>query len=560
MKVEFLGAAQTVTGSCYMIEACGARFTVDCGMHQGNKAIEERNQETDMYRAADIDFILMTHAHIDHSGLLPRMVKDGFKNPIYCTPPTKDLLEILLLDSAHIQEMEAKQRAEKYKRRGKGEAPAPLYETIDAENTMPLFSDIEYDKTFEPHPGIKVTFHDAGHIIGSAFLYVEVTENGKTTTAIFSGDLGRANAYIMRDPEVPRKADFIFLESTYGDREHNTSIDPHTELAEAIAYSYKNKEKVIIPAFAVERTQEILYCLHQLAKDGKLPDDMPIYVDSPLAIRATDVFKKHVDLFDDEAKALLAKGEDPFSLPNLHYTMDAQESRTLNEMGGSAIIVSASGMCNAGRIRHHLRHNIWKPGASVVFVGYQGVGTPGRKIVEKAASITLFGDDIPIAAKIFTIGGFSAHAGQAQLIEWAGQALADHSQIILVHGEEKAQQVLGEKLKQKYGVDVAIPAYLDELILERDAEAVYVNAPRKERAEQKSADAVPTTPALGVARTEPSGAPVDWAYLKQELEFKMQKLHDKIDTLSERPWVEQSELRDSVNNLSYELSKLMSRL
>ncbi len=549
MKVQFLGAAQTVTGSCYMIEACGARFAVDCGMHQGNKTIEERNRETAMYRAESIDFIIMTHAHIDHSGLLPRMVKEGFRNPIYCTDATKDLLEILLLDSAHIQEMEAQQRAEKYKRRNKGKAPEALYATEDAVATLPLFEAVQYSKTFEPHPGIKVTFYDAGHIIGSSYIRLEVEEDDATLSLVFSGDLGRANALIVRDPEVPARADYIFLESTYGDREHNTQISANDELAEAIAYSYNQGGKVIIPAFAVERTQELLYCLHQLAATGKLPADMPIYVDSPLAIRATEVFRKHAELFDEEARALLAQGEDPFALPNLHYSMDAMQSRALNEMAGSAIIISASGMCNAGRIRHHLRHNLWSAKNSIVFVGYQGVGTPGRKIVENAASIKLFGDDITIAAKIFTIGGFSAHAGQGQLVSWVGDAIGKGSQVILVHGEEKAQQTLAEKIKQKYGVDVAIPAYLDELVLKSNAEAVYVSAEG-------------TVPALGASRVDTTGqrAPVDWSFLKDDIESKMARLHAKIDTLEQRPWVEQEELRDNLTSLSYELTKLIARL
>ncbi len=551
MKVQFLGAAQTVTGSCYMIEACGARFAVDCGMHQGNKAIEERNRETSMYRAESIDFIIMTHAHIDHSGLLPRMVKEGFSKPIYCTEATRDLLEILLLDSAHIQEMEAQQRAEKYKRRGKGTAPEALYATKDVEETIPLFEIVQYRKTIEPHPGIKVTFYDAGHIIGSSFVRIEVQENDTTLSVIFSGDLGRANALIVEDPEVPEKADYIFLESTYGDREHNTQISATDELAEAIAYSYNQGGKVIIPAFAVERTQELLYCLHQLAAEGKLPSDMPIYVDSPLAIRATEVFRNHAELFDAEAKALLSKGEDPFALPNLHYSMDAMESRDLNEMTGSAIIISASGMCNAGRIRHHLRHNLWHSKNSIVFVGYQGVGTPGRKIVEKASSIKLFGDDVQINARIFTIGGFSAHAGQGQLISWVGDAIGQGSQVVLVHGEEKAQRTLAEKIKLEYGVDVAIPAYLDELVLQSNAVPVYVSA--------EGADAVP---ALGAARVDSARhmPTVDWAFLKEDIESKMAKLHQKIDTLEQRPWVEQTDLRDELTNLSYELTKLIARL
>ncbi len=537
MKVQFFGAAQTVTGSCYMIEACGARFAVDCGMHQGNKAMEARNRETAMYRAGHIDFILMTHAHIDHSGLLPRMVKEGFKKPVYCTAPTKDLLEIMLLDGAHIQEMEAKQRAEKYRRRGKGRAPEALYTSVDVAKTVPLLSEVHYGQSFEPHPGVKVTFYDAGHIIGSSFLYLEVTEEGKTTTALFSGDLGRANALIVRDPHMPMKADYVFLESTYGDREHNTSISATDELASAIAYSYERGKKVIIPAFAVERTQELLYCLHQLAAEGKVPADMPIYVDSPMAIRATEVFQKHSDLFDAQAKALLAKGEDPFALPNLHYSMDVQQSRMLNDMEGSAIIISASGMCNAGRIRHHLRHNLWQKGASIVFVGYQGVGTPGRKIIEKAASISLFGDDVPINAKIFTIGGFSAHAGQAQLMEWAGQALKEGSQIILVHGEEKAQQTLGKLLYKRYGVTVSIPQYLDEMTLEGSGLPVALSSPVTELTQ-----------------------PIDWIALQQSLMANMADLIKKMNTMQDKSWVEQVELLDHIQSLNYEIEKSTTRL
>ncbi len=537
MKVQFLGAAQTVTGSCYMVEACGVRFAVDCGMHQGNKAIEERNRETAMYRASDIAFILMTHAHIDHSGLLPRIVKEGFKNPVYCTAPTKDLLEIMLLDSAHIQEMEARLRAEKYKRRGKGRAPEPLYVTEDVNKTLPLLSIVAYGQSFEPHPGIKVTFYDAGHIIGSSFLHVEVTEDDKITSAIFSGDLGRAHALIVRDPETPPKADYVFLESTYGDREHNMSINATDELAAAIAYSYEKGEKVIIPAFAVERTQELLYCLHQLAGDGRLPADMPIYVDSPMAIRATEVFQKHADLFDEEAKALLAQGEDPFALPQLQYSMDVEHSRMLNDMPGAAIIISASGMCNAGRIRHHLRHNLWKEGASIVFVGYQGVGTPGRKIVEKAASISLFGDDVPISANIVTIGGFSAHAGQGQLVQWVGDALKESSQIILVHGEENAQHTLAMILQKEYKVNVAIPDYLDEIILDGSG-----------------------VPVAAKTVTVEQITPIDWIDLQQSLMANMADLIKKMNSMQERPWVEQVELLDHIKSLNYEIKKSTTRL
>lgn len=534
MKVQLLGAARTVTGSCYLINACGARFTVDCGMHQGNKAIEERNFSTDHYDPANIDFILMTHAHIDHSGLLPRMVADGFAKPIYCTEATRELLELMLLDSAHIQEMEARWRADKYKRRGIENPSPPLYTEDDARKTAQFFSSVSYHQTFEPHPGIKVTYFDAGHILGSAFIRIEATENGKTTRLIFSGDLGRPHALIVRDPEMPADADYVFMESTYGDRDHQNEHQSDEELAEAIAYSYKNREKVIIPAFAVERTQEILYCLHTLHAQGKLPADMPVFVDSPLAIRATEVFRNHRELFDEDAQALLAKGDDPFELPNLTYTLSADESRTINDMDGPAIVISASGMCNAGRIKHHLRHNLWKPGASIVFVGYQGVGTPGRKIVERAKTISLFGEDVTIAARIFTIGGFSAHAGQSQLMEWVSHVATSSTQIVLVHGEEKAQTTLANLIKERFALTCLVPDFMEEMDIVAGA-----------------------LPVLHVAE-KVARPPVDWDFLSGDIEHKWAVFRQKLATLEQRPWVEQTELRDRMERMNYELTRLIS--
>ena len=316
MKVQFLGAAQTVTGSCYMIEANGKRFCVDCGMHQGNKAIEARNRDTKPYRPQDIDFILVTHAHIDHSGLLPKMVREGYAKPIYCTRATGELLELMLEDSAHIQEMEAQSEARKYLRRGLTNPPAALYATEDAQKAARFFQPVDYHKTFEPAPGIRVTYYDAGHILGSGSLRLEADENGRTTSMIFSGDIGRPQSLIVRNPEEPPQADYVFMESTYGDRDHKDEALSDAELAEAIAYSYGKGEKVIIPAFAVERTQEVLYCLHVLNKQGKLPADMPVFVDSPLAIRATEVFERHRELFDDNAQKMLNNGDNPFALPN----------------------------------------------------------------------------------------------------------------------------------------------------------------------------------------------------------------------------------------------------
>lgn len=535
MKVQLLGAARTVTGSCYMIEACGARFCVDCGMHQGNKAIEERNRAS-VYDAGHIDFMLITHAHMDHSGLIPCMVREGFSKPVYCTKATSDLLELMLLDSAHIQEMEAAAAARKYSRRGLKNPPAALYTTEDAQKAALLLRPVEYHQTLEPCPGVKCTYYDAGHILGSGFLRLEITEDGKSTSLIFSGDIGRPNALIVRDPETPPPADYVFMESTYGDRNHKNESISGDELAEAIAYSYGKREKVIIPAFAVERTQEILYCLHNLYQQGRLPADMPVFVDSPLAIRATEVFKKNRELFDQDATALLARGSDPFELPNLRYTLSATESQSLNSMTGPAVIISASGMCNAGRIKHHLRHNIWKPGASIVFVGYQGVGTPGRKLVEKAKKITLFGEDIDVAARIFTIGGFSGHAGQSQLVDWVTPLARGGSQILLVHGEEKAQNTLAELLKSQLGAQVQIPAYLEELTF--SGKVVTENV---------------THEAAGHPR-------VDWDFLSAELERKWAIFKDKLATVDQRPWVEQTELRDQMENMDYYMTRLISRM
>ncbi|MDO5484413.1 MAG: MBL fold metallo-hydrolase, partial [Desulfovibrionaceae bacterium] len=387
MKIQFLGAAKTVTGSCFLIEACGKRFCVDCGMHQGNKAIEARNHDNKNYDATNLDFVLITHAHIDHSGRLPLLVKQGFSKSAYCTKPTAELLDIMLQDSAHIQEMEAQWQAKKYSRRGLKNPPQSLYGTEDALKAITYLHPVEYHKTFEPAPGIRVTYYDAGHILGSGTLRLEADENGKTTSIIFSGDIGRPQALIVRDPETPPLADYIFMESTYGDRNHKNESLSVEELAEAVAYSYAKGEKIIIPAFAVERTQEVLFCLFKLHQAGKLPEDIPIFVDSPMAIRATEVFRRNSDVFDEEASALLLNKDAHHFMGRVRYTPSAAESQQINATGGTAIIISASGMCNAGRIRHHLKHNIWRPGASVVFVGYQAVGTPGRKLVDKAKKI-----------------------------------------------------------------------------------------------------------------------------------------------------------------------------
>lgn len=534
MKITFLGAAQTVTGSCYAIEAGKNRFFIDCGMYQGNQELEKRNAQTQNYLTPQLDFVLLTHAHIDHSGLLPRIAKEGFKGPIYCTTPTNDLLTLMLDDSAHIQETEYAWREAHSKRKGqKTENGTPLYTTEDAEKTMKLIQTVEFDKPFEPAPGIRVIYHYVAHILGAAFLELEITENGNTTRLVFSGDLGRPGALLLADPDLPPKADYLFVESTYGDRDHKGEDDTLNELAEAIAYSYKNKEKVIIPTFAVERTQEVLYSLMMLADKGLLPHDMPIFVDSPLAIRATDVFIKYASLLETPESGSIANIAS--SKYNIHYTLTAAESQALNESKGPAIILSASGMCNAGRIKHHLKHNAWKPGASIVFVGYQAMGTLGRKIVDGISPVRLFNADLAIKARIFTINGFSAHAGQSQIISWMAAAVHPGLQVVLIHGEEKAQTTLKNLIQEKFGITAQVPSFMEEMEIHGMAAPICTTCPEN----------LPT---------------VDWQFLLDEMDQRVSQLHTRLATMPQKPWEMQTDARDRLLEIHKDLLNFLSQV
>lgn len=535
MKIQFLGAAKTVTGSCHMMETQGHRFAVDCGMHQGNAEIEKRNYDTWKYNPAEIDFFLITHAHIDHSGLLPRMVKEGFNGTIYCTPPTRDLLDIMLRDSAYIQEMEAEWRNKKRQRYGKG-LKHPLYTIADAERTLSLIKTVNYQESFNPFPELTVTYQDAGHILGSAFVELCVEEEEGKFKAVFSGDLGRPDQLLIRDPSIIRDAHYLFMESTYGDRDHKDEQASREELAEAIAYSYANGEKVIIPAFAVERTQEVLYSLYLLEKEGRLPADMPVYVDSPMAIRATEVFRKHPAYFDEDTKAILEAGEDPLKLTNLKYTLDTSQSMAINDSDGPAVVISASGMCNAGRIKHHLRHNLWRPGASIVFVGYQGKGTPGRRIVDGVEKIRILGDEIAVKAKIFTIGGFSAHAGQSEMLEWLKHFTTKTMKVFLVHGENKKQRTLAKLITETFGLDVHIPDYLEQCTME------------------------PGKPLVTELDQEAARPHIDWNFLLGQTEAQLMHLRERLDKIEEKNWIDQTDLRDRLLELNKGLLELSSEV
>jgi len=535
VKIKFLGAAKTVTGSCYMLETGGVRFAVDCGLHQGNREIEARNQDYGVYQPRKIDFFLITHAHMDHSGLLPRMVRHGFSGKVFVTSATKDLLWLMLQDSAHIQEMEAEWANRKNARRG-GKPVEPLYTQADAAAVMPMMKVIEYNEPFEPAPGIKVIYRDAGHILGSAFIEIWITENGNTNKLVFSGDLGRPDQLLINNPTVTEEANYLFLESTYGDRDHKDFGSSLDELAEAISFSYAHGEKVIIPAFAVERTQEVLYSLHMLSKAGKLPKDMPVYVDSPLAIRATEVFRLHPEYMDSEIRTIIQNGEDPFSLPNIKYSLTADESKAINSMDGPAVVISASGMCNAGRVKHHLRHNLWRKGASVVFVGYQGQGTPGRKIVDGAPSIKILGEDVQVAAKIWTIGGFSAHAGQSQVLEWLRNFKQNGMEVFLVHGENGAIDTLAGLIESRFGFTVHKPEYLEECTLK---------------------PGLVTAVTLDTERAMPR---VDWDFILNDTETKFAMLKLRLQKAGGKPWVDQVELRDRLLDVNKDLMELISQM
>jgi len=535
MKIKFLGAARTVTGSCYMLETGAHRFAIDCGMHQGSGEIEKRNWDTESYNPSGIDFFLITHAHIDHAGLLPRMVQQGFRGKIYATPPTRDLLEVMLLDSAHVQEMETHWRNKKRTRHGEKKIQ-PLYRQQDVLATLPSFEERPYSAPFSPVHGVRANFCDAGHILGASIIELWIEENGTQSKLVFSGDIGRPAQLLVEDTASIRTADFLFLESTYGNRNHKNEKDSLDELAEAIAYSYQRKEKVIIPAFAVERSQEVIYSLFLLFKERRLPADMPVYLDSPLAIRATEIFRRHRAYFDDEAKKILKNGEDPLSLPSLRFTETAQESMSLNALAGPAVIISASGMADAGRVRHHLRHNLWREGASVVFVGFQAEGTSGRRLVEGAKTIRLLGDELAVKARIFTINGFSAHAGQSQILDWLGHFQNRQMQVFLIHGEFPAQKILEELIRKRFGLEVCIPEHLEETVLESG------------RALERK------------AFPEKAAPPIDWGLILGEMESQTARLREQKKRIEAKGWVEQTDLKERCQELSRSLEGILTEI
>jgi len=463
MKVEFLGAARTVTGSATLLEKDSLKWLVDCGMHQGGKTIEERNRHIQPYHAEGLAFVLLTHAHIDHSGLIPKLVKEGFRGKIICTKATSDLSAIMLRDSGHIQEMEAEWQNRKGKRSGK-KTFEPLYTVKDAEESLRYFQPVRYDEIISLSGGVKVRFRDAGHILGSAMTEIWIEEGGSEKKLVFSGDLGSPNQPIVRDPAWIEEADVLWLESTYGNRLHKSREETVQELLQIIQQAIRDQAKVIIPAFAVERTQNVIYTLGELIRKGLIPS-IPVYIDSPLAISATEIFKKNSDYFDQETREILLSGENPLDLPELIYTRTTEESKAINEDSRPGIIISASGMCDSGRILHHLKHHLWRETSHIVIIGYQAEGTNGRRIVDGAKTVRLFGEEIAVRAHIHTLGGFSAHADQRGLLEWLSHFKNPDLEVIVNHGEEKTSMGLAEKIEQMFHFKTIVPRPGEKRIL-----------------------------------------------------------------------------------------------
>jgi len=451
MKISFHGADQGVTGSCHLVECAGKRILIDCGMYQGGREIVEENAEPFGFDPPDIDFLLLTHAHLDHCGRIPLLAKRGFSGEIITTEATVELARLIMLDAAGLQEEETRYQLRKSKRRSKRKpATEPLYNTLDALNSLERFGRrATYAQALQVAPGIRATFLDAGHILGSASIFLELEENGHQHRLLFSGDLGYSGRAILRDPTTPPEVDTVVMETTYGDRLHKQLQPSIDELYDVINETIGRGGNVIIPTFALERAQEVLYYLREGVATKRLEHYTNVFLDSPMAISATQIFARHPECFDTNTSILSHDGGDPFSLPGLHFTRETAESMAVNQVEGGAVIMAGSGMCTGGRVRHHLKHNLWGKRNSIVFVGFAAQGTLARNIIDGAKRVKIYGEDIAVKADIHTIGGFSAHADQAELLAWH-QKTGNPKTTFLVHGEEESMQVFAKKLKNTH--------------------------------------------------------------------------------------------------------------
>lgn len=470
MRMQFLGAAETTSGACYLVRSGDQQVLIDCGMFHGPEELKQRNYGDFPFEPRGVDAVLLTHAHIDHSGLLPKLVKHGFAGPIYATAVTVDLCAIMLADSGYIQESEVERKNRKRKRRGQ-ELLTPIYTVDDADTAMKQFERMVYDEEVEILPSMRVRFRDAGHILGAAIVELWVTEGEETTKLVFSGDLGNLDQPIVQDPSFITEADILVIESTYGTRTHENRDDRLEHLAEVVNNTMQRGGNLLIPAFALGRTQDLLYSLQILQDEGKVAP-LNIYIDSPLATKATEVFLKHARVFDFETRAMIREGRSPFEAPHVHYTESVQESMRLNSVTGGLAIISASGMADAGRIKHHLKHNLWRKQAGVLFVGYQAQGTLGRRLQDGAKEVRIHGEMVRVGATIETISGFSAHADQGALLHWL-RRFRHIGRVFVTHGEKESCHGFAELIRDELGVPVVVPK-LDESFDLRGAETLSI--------------------------------------------------------------------------------------
>ena len=459
MKITFAGAAETVTGSCNLVQCGDKRLVVDCGMFQGLPEVSERNHKRFPFDPAAIDYVLLTHAHLDHTGRLPLLVKEGFRGRVVTTAATRDLARVIMLDSARIQEQDARRARRKKLDPNEPGGGRALYATDDVMTCLSLFKGkARYNDSIDLGSGITATFRDAGHVIGSAFIELRHRQGGEDKSVTFSGDLGNINKPLVRDPDTRKQAaDVIVTETTYGDRNHRPFEESIKELREVVLKTFKRRGSVLIPAFALERSQELLYVLYQMSTAGEL-GKAKIFLDSPMAIEVTHVFTRHPDCFDAEALAIAEKGGNPFAFKNLRFTQKTSESKSINQARGNSIIVAASGMCSGGRILHHLRLRMGNPDNSIIFIGYQAEGTLGREIVDGAAVVMIHRDSVPVNAEIHTIGGFSGHADKDGLLDWIGSTDLPQK-VLLVHGEEHGIKGMAAAIDSRFGIPTYDPNY-----------------------------------------------------------------------------------------------------
>jgi len=466
INLTFMGAARGVTGSRYLLETGNFKFLVDCGLYQEREFLH-RNWEPFRCPPGELNTVLLTHAHLDHCGLLPKLVRDGFRGKIICTPATADITRIILLDSAKLQEEDAAYKKKRHQREGrKGPYPEiPLYTIEDAEATLPLFETVDYNETVSVSDGIEATFHDAGHVLGSSMIKIRFSQGGEKRSIVFSGDIGRWDRPMLEDPKVFRYTDYIVMESTYGDREHEGSNEIGDELAEIVQDAFQAGGNIIVPSFALQRAQEIMYYLNILRLEKRIPP-LNIYLDSPMAIRITEVFKRYRELFDREMKQLLKDRQSPFDFSGLKMVETVDESKALNYLKGTNMIIAGSGMCTGGRVKHHLINNISRPECTILFIGYQAEGTLGRHIIDGAKSVRIHGQPRAVRARIAQIHGFSAHADRDDLMKWLSKLSVKPRHVFLTHGEKNAAEAFSRYLKEKTGFETSVPAYGTRVRLE----------------------------------------------------------------------------------------------